>query len=293
MEYLVTTFYKFTPLPEKELSNIKQTLETQAESLGVIGLTLIAPEGINATIAGPPDALATYKTFLENQFGALQFKDSPSDRQPFRRFKVKIKEEIVQLKRTDIRPTGSEPHLSPEEWDAMLESEDSVVIDVRNWYETKLGTFKKAIDPKTWKFSQFPQWLKKSDIPKDKKVMIFCTGGIRCEKAAVAMKEEGYDQVYQLDGGVLNYIEKRPNKNFEGECFVFDHRTSVTQELTPSQVIARCPHCGNGGELRLSCLNCSTEYACCDNCQPAKLQVCSKNCAYIYTRDHATEGARK
>ncbi|MEX0649450.1 MAG: rhodanese-like domain-containing protein [Candidatus Andersenbacteria bacterium] len=287
MEYLVTTFYKFTHLAEKDLPTIKHTLETRARQLDIIGLTLIASEGINATVAGSREAIAAYKPFLEEQFGELQFKDSPSNKQPFRRFKVKIKEEIVQLQRTDIQPTGNEPHLSPAKWDAMLEDEDSVVIDVRNWYETKLGTFKKAIDPKTWKFSQFPQWLKKSNIPKDKNVMIFCTGGIRCEKAALAIKEQGYDNVYQLDGGILNYIEKRPNKNFEGECFVFDHRTSVTQDLTPSQKISRCPHCGNGGELRLVCINCHVEYACCEDCQAVKTQVCSKNCAYIYTRDHA------
>lgn len=283
MEYQVTTFYIFTPLEKTRLPIIKKALEEKAKQLNIMGLLLLAEEGANATLSGSKEGLQAYKTFLEEQFGSLTFKDSVSDTPPFRRFKVKIKQEIVQLKRTDILPTGNEPHVSAEEWDKIIEDENAVVIDVRNWYETKLGTFKNAIDPKTWTFSQFPKWLKKSGIPKDQKVGIFCTGGIRCEKAAVAMKEQGYENVYQLDGGILDYIEKQPNKNFEGDCFVFDHRTAVGQDLRPSKTFTRCWSCGNAGSIDRTCQVCTNEYKACEDCaKTMKVALCSKNCRYHY-----------
>lgn len=283
MEYVITTFYTFTPLEKDKLSFIKGELEEKAEELSVFGLLLIAEEGINATLAGSSDGIEKYEEFLVEKFGELMFKRSPSDRIPFKVFKVKIKKEIVGLGRTDINVTGEDPHLSPDEWSKMIEEEDVLLIDVRNWYETKLGTFKNAIDPKTWKFSQFPEWLKKSKLPKDKKIGIFCTGGIRCDKAVYAMKEQGYDNVYQLDGGILNYIEKRPNEHFEGECFVFDQRTAVDQNLKPSEKFGHCPHCGNAGDLNETCVLCEGSYKVCEDCiaiLPASL--CSKDCRYRY-----------
>jgi len=292
MEYHVTTFYIFTPLTKEELPTIKKSLEEKAAELGVQGLLLLAEEGANATLSGSEKDLEAYKQFLCDRFGALKFKDSVSEKPPFRRFKVKIKQEIVQLKRTDIQPTGQEPHVSAEEWDRLVEDEDAVLIDVRNWYEVKLGTFKNAIDPKTWTFSQFPKWVKKSDIPKEKKVGIFCTGGIRCEKAAVAMKELGYENVYQLDGGILDYIDKRPNQNFEGDCFVFDHRTAVGQDLRPSKTLDRCWSCGNAGSIDRTCELCNTEYKACEDCaQSMAVALCSKNCRHHYNMRKETQAA--
>lgn len=284
MSYSVTTYYKFLPLPKEGLEQIKKDLEGQAKAHDVMGLMLIAAEGINATIAGSEAGIESYKKFLEEKFGELTFKDSASEFMPFKRFKVKIKDEIVQLRRTDIQPTGNEPHLSSQEWDELMADEDAVTIDVRNWYETKIGSFKNAVDPKTWKFSQFPKWVEKSEIPKDKKIGIFCTGGIRCEKAAVAMREQGYENVYQLDGGILKYIEEKPNQNFEGDCFVFDHRVAVDQKLAPSEVNKRCPHCGNSGDQKAQCTLCEKSYHACADCQqklPAEL--CSKDCKYKYS----------
>ena len=283
MQYEVVTFYKFMPLGEGVLPALKLQLEVVAKPLGIFGLTLIAPEGVNATVAGEPSTVATYQEFLREQFGELTYKQSPSNKMPFKRFKVKIKEEIVQLKRTDIVPSGQETHVSPEEWDNLISSEDAVIIDVRNEYEVKMGTFKNAVNPKTKHFSQFPAWLKKAGISKQQKIGIFCTGGIRCEKAAVAMKEQGYGYVHQLDGGVLNYIEKRPNQNFEGECFVFDSRCAVGQDLLPSKVYATCSGCGNGGFITKTCSQCGDTFKTCDEClakQPVAL--CSKDCRYQY-----------
>ena len=147
----------------------------------------------------------------------------------------------------------------------------------------RLGSFKNAVDPGTWKFSQFPDWVRSSGIDKDKRIGIFCTGGIRCEKAAVAMGEQGYGNVYQLDGGILKYIEERPNKNFEGDCFVFDHRVAVKQDLTPSEQYGRCPWCGNGGDLDRSCENCESDYKVCGECfESLPASLCSKNCRYAF-----------
>lgn len=283
MEYAVTTFYKFTPLEERALVEMKQALEVQAKQGNILGLILIAPEGVNATLSGEEGALGQFKKFLDGIFGTIRYRDSVSDKVPFKRFKVKIKPEIVQLQRLDLRPTGSELHVSPEAWDEKVEKEDAVVIDVRNWYESKLGTFKNAVVPKTWTFSQFPAWLKKSGISKEKKIGIFCTGGIRCEKAVVAMKEQGYQHVFQLDGGILNYIEKRPNQNFTGDCFVFDHRSAVGQDLRPSRQYSLCANCGNAGDIDALCVHCQKTFRTCDDCEARMpVTVCSKNCRYLY-----------
>lgn len=280
MNYLVSTYYKFLKLEKRDLETLKTDLEKKAAALDIFGLTLIAEEGVNATIAGAPTQLEEYKNFLQEKFGELTFKDSPSRKLPFRRFKVKIKKEIVQLRRPDIQPTGAEPHLSPEKWNQLMTEEDVVLIDVRNWYETKLGSFKGAVDPKTFSFHQFPKWVKKSGLKKDQKIGIFCTGGIRCEKAAVEMNQQGYNNVYQLDGGILNYIEKQPNKNFEGHCFVFDHRVAVGQDLKPSETYGCCPWCGNGGDIKKSCDTCGILFKMCDDCSEQKksMNYCSKKC---------------
>lgn len=282
MQYTVTTFYKFYDIPAGELKELQQTLLQKGEFFGLIGLILIAPEGINATIAGTPKAIQQYKDFLSSFHPDLNFKDSAASKAPFRRFKVKIKPEIVALQTPGIRPQDqSGQHLSPAQWDAMLAQEDVTVIDVRNRYETKLGMFKKALDPKTWTFNQFPKFVKKSGIPKDKPVLMYCTGGIRCEKAALLMEQEGYQNVYQLDGGILNYIQHKPNHNYQGECFVFDHRVAVTQDLTPTNQYGLCPHCGNAGEIELNCQNCQQITHTCQDCQnQGAPQTCSKNCTY-------------
>lgn len=295
MDYTVTTFYKFIPLSREELSQIKVELEQRGNDLGLVGLTLIAEEGVNATMAGKAEEIAQYKIFLTDRFGEMMFKDSPSDMLPFKRFKVKIKPEIVQLQRTDLRPDGTETHLTPEKWDELTAQEDVVMIDVRNWYEAKIGTFKKAINPQTKTFSQFPQWLEKSGLPKEKKIAIFCTGGIRCEKAAVVMKEKGYENIFQLNGGILNYIDKKPQQNFEGECFVFDHRAAVGQDLRPSTRYGLCTTCGNAGDIDQTCVCCSKTYQTCDDCMPSlNLSLCSKDCKYRYMHQkkvpYATRG---
>jgi len=285
----ITAFYRFIDIPVTELSKVKATLEESASSLGINGLVLVAKEGLNGTIAGSSQAIESYKVFLLANYlpSDQEFKDSYAQKTPFKRFKVDLREEIVSLFDESIdvaRQLDHSSYLSPKEWKEAIESEkeDIVLLDTRNKYETKLGVFKGAIDPQIDVFSEFPEYVAKSEIPKDKKILMYCTGGIRCEKASLAMKKAGYEKVYQLHGGILKYLEEFPNSLFDGECFVFDHRVAVDQELRPSQRFSLCPHCGNPADQKIECQNCSTSAVICDDCRSMQkeLTACSKNCLY-------------
>lgn len=280
--YYVTAFYHFSPLHPAELKTVRESLLKQSEELRVQGLTLIAPEGINGTVAAPTKtALAEWKNIIKELTPGVEFKDSLSDKQPFKRNFVKIREEIVQLGKTEIVPQGENNHIPPDKWNRMMEEEDVVVLDVRNKYEVEIGTFKGAIDPKTDTFKDFPKFVADCDIPKDKKVLMCCTGGIRCEKASLEMQKQGFKHVYQLKGGILQYIQEHPNKFFEGECFIFDHRAALNQALQPSEVYSLCPHCGDPGNVRITCKRCDTKGAICKRCKAKpERSSCSKDCAH-------------
>lgn len=285
----VTTFYHFSPLSGDALETLAKRLTTRAAELDIKGLLIIGVEGTNSTIAGAPDAIETFKSNLEEIFGfsGIIFKDSFTDKPPFKRFKVDIREEIVTLDRPEIKPAPGQKdwHLSPKDWDKTLKQEkDIVLIDTRNDYETKLGKFKDAITPPLTMFNQFPDYVAKSGIPKDKKVLMYCTGGIRCEKALLEMRSQGYDNVYQLDGGILKYLEEFPNQEFEGECFVFDSRVAVDQNLQPSSNFKLCPHCGDPGDQLISCTHCRKDAIICKDCKnlSESRSTCSKNCEYQF-----------
>jgi UPF0176 protein len=186
----------------------------------------------------------------------IVFKDSSADALVFKRWSVKIKPEIVAIKKSEIRPHGKHRHLTPAEWQQMLERDDVILLDARNDYEVAIGKFRGAIDPSIKHFSDFPAYVKQASIPKDKKVLMYCTGGIRCEKAIIAMEAKEYEHVYQLEGGILAYLEQFPEQSFEGECFVFDHRVAVDQHLRPSQQFVLCVECGNPTK-ESSCLSCT------------------------------------
>jgi UPF0176 protein len=287
-EVEIAAFYHFQKVEESQVPALAEQLEAMGHELGLMGLIIFAVEGMNATVSG--DTRENVMRFIDGACELLGFpqltpKWSKAPKHPFRRFKVSIREEIVTLGKPEVQPLTpkSSTHLSPEEWNKTLEQEECIVLDTRNWYETRIGTFKGAIDPKLNEFSEFSDYLKKAELPKDKKVLIFCTGGIRCEKAIVEMNQQGFDSVYQLDGGILNYLEKSPNKAFDGECFVFDHRVAVDQELKPSIVYTLCPHCGQPAEQVIACNHCENETKICVTCiaEPA-FNTCSKNCAHHY-----------
>lgn len=286
--YQISTFYKFQK--DENPEKTKLYLEKLAQKTDCRGLIIIGTEGFNATIcAKTKDSFINFKKGIYEYFKTpdLFFKDSASTVCPFRRFKVKIRSEIVTLGDTTLVPynlDGINHHLSPQEWNQVMKNEEHVIIDTRNWYETKIGTFKGALNPMTDKFTEFPEYLESKNIPKDKKVLIFCTGGIRCEKGILEVQKQGYKNVYQLYGGILNYLNEFPNDQFEGECFVFDHRVAVDQEMKPSQQYRLCPHCGQPGKTEIDCKRCNTNELICEDCAQIKFkkETCSKNCAHHY-----------
>lgn len=284
----IAAFYQFGPVPEASLEAIAERLEAEGRALGLKGLIIFATEGINGTIAGlDRESVVQWLKIASETLGFAPFEPKWSEAAdwPYRKFKFRLREEIVTLGKPEVQPLPpkSETHLSPEDWNRAIEQEDCVILDTRNWYETRIGTFKGAIDPKLNEFHEFDTYLEEADLPKDKKVLIFCTGGIRCEKAIVEMHNHGFKNVFQLDGGILNYLEKFPNRNFEGECFVFDTRVAVDQELKASVQYTLCPHCGQPADQKLICLHCDSEGQVCVTCiEDRSRNTCSKNCANHY-----------
>lgn len=297
--FFISTFYQFTPVNELETTRLK--LIEKAKELKILGLLILGHEGFNTTCsAQSEESLSAWKDFLKTMFSVphLNNKDSKSDKPPFLRFSVKIREEIVTTGRTDLhlQPDlqNHNFHLSPKDWEKMMLKENTVVIDTRNWYEYQIGTFDGALNPNIEKFTEFPKYFEEQNISPDKNIMIFCTGGIRCEKGILELQERGYKNVYQLEGGILNYLKERPNQKFKGECFVFDNRVAVDQEMQPSKTYTLCPHCGQPAQIKLDCVRCDTEFQICESCQKidTKKDTCSKNCAFQWNR-FKKKGARQ
>ena len=287
----VASFYRFSSIPEERLSSTKEELEKTAREHSVRGLLILASEGVNGTFAGDPTAVRRFQDFLPNIFGdgGWDFKQSRCDRPPFRSFRVKLRPEIVTTRsQREIRVDGMTRKLSPADWhQAMLNfpREDAILIDTRNAYETQIGIFEGAVDPGLNNFQEFEEYVTRSQIPKDKKIYMYCTGGIRCEKASIQMEKLGYSEVYQLEGGILRYLEQFPNQTFKGECFVFDNRVSLDQQLKPSQTWSFCPHCGDPAKTPISCSLCGCSAKVCDACLGNELKhTCSKDCEHRLSR---------
>ncbi|WMN59977.1 rhodanese-related sulfurtransferase [Pseudoalteromonas xiamenensis] len=233
--FVVCAMYKFVSLPN--FKEIREPLQTVMEQNEVRGTLLLASEGINGTVAGKREGIDTLLAWLNSQPGLdnIVFKESFDDECPFYRTKVKLKKEIVTLGVEGIDPLNVVgTYVKPQDWNALISDPEVVLVDTRNDYEIEIGTFKNAIDPKTKTFREFPQWAKENlDPSKHKKVAMFCTGGIRCEKSTAYMKEQGFDEVYHLEGGILKYLEEVPKEEtmWEGECFVFDNRVAVNHDL--------------------------------------------------------------
>lgn len=290
-KFVVTTFYRFFPIKKEELEFLRARLVHLGEKLNIVGLLLLGTEGVNATVAGVPATITEFKSELLNflNLGDLNFKDSLSDITGFNSWQVKIRDEIVTLGRSDLVPNSpSYFHLSPEEWDKLSVQPDSVILDTRNNYEFAIGHFKGAQHLNIEEFSEFPKKMEENQMPKDKTYLIYCTGGIRCEKAILALHQNGYNKVYQLDGGIINYLKQKPHAQFEGECFVFDHRVAVDQELKPTRKYSMCPHCGQPAQTQIECALCQTPAIVCELCLKADiyLKTCSKNCTNHYRLGH-------
>jgi len=244
--FLVAAFYKFVPLPDYQ--EMRASLLQRCEDLGLLGTILLADEGINGTVSGPEKAVRRLfeRLRMDERLKDLHYKESWAAEQPFHRMKVRLKKEIVSLGVAGVDPgriVGE--YVQPEDWNALISRKDVRVIDTRNHYEYNLGTFKGAEDPNTRSFRDFPEWAKSHLDPKtDKHVAMFCTGGIRCEKATSYLLDLGFEHVYHLDGGILNYLETVEEKDslWQGDCFVFDNRVTVDHDLEEGDFEV-CPAC--------------------------------------------------
>jgi len=244
------------------------------------GLVLLAPEGINGTVAGDSESIEDYKSFVQSELGEIRFKDSISKVPPFHRTSVDIRREIVGMKRPDLVPTRAEDnHLSPSEWHAFLESDrPRLLIDTRNRYETQLGIFEGAVDPNLASFSDWSAYFDESKIDPSTPVLIYCTGGIRCEKVMLEMRSRGFGEVYQLRDGILGYLAEFPEGHFKGECFVFDDRVALDAHLQPTQRYGICPACGLPSGNRKTCGWCEGTFYLCEGCEEKWPGACSKTC---------------
>lgn len=232
---VVCALYKFVRL--ENIKSLREPLYRILDENGIKGTILLANEGINGTVAGSRAAIDNFLLWLKSHesFRDMDHKESLTDEMPFIRTKVKLKKEIVTMGQPDIDPKNVVgTYVKPQSWNDLISSDDVLLIDTRNNYEVGIGTFKNAVNPKTKSFRQFPDYVKENlDPKKHKKVAMFCTGGIRCEKSTAYLKQQGFKEVYHLRGGILKYLEevKQDESLWEGECFVFDNRVTVNHSL--------------------------------------------------------------
>ncbi|WP_373085549.1 rhodanese-related sulfurtransferase [Sneathiella sp.] len=232
---IVAALYKFVALPDYE--ELHPKLLNLCKSLGIQGTLLLAEEGINGTVSGSREAIDGLLAFLSSdpRFDDLQYKESINETRPFYRMKVRLKKEIVTLGAPGLDPRQTVgTYVKPEDWDTLISDPDVLLVDTRNDYEVEVGTFKGAINPQTKSFRDFKAFVEeKLDASQHKKVAMFCTGGIRCEKSTSYLLAKGFENVYHLQGGILKYLEDVPaeDSSWEGECFVFDQRVTVNGKL--------------------------------------------------------------
>ena len=237
-QYIVCAMYKFVTL--EDFQQLRAPLLAKMEEEGIKGTLLLASEGVNGTVSGTRQGIDNLVAWLnaDTRINPISTKESLHEEQPFYRTKVKLKREIVTMGVEGIDPRETVgTYVKPSDWNALISDPDVFVVDTRNDYEIDIGTFKNAVDPNTKTFREFPQYVKENmDPKKHKKVAMFCTGGIRCEKSTAYMKEQGFEEVYHLEGGILQYLEDVPKEEslWEGDCFVFDNRVAVNHDLQKS-----------------------------------------------------------
>lgn len=252
-EVVIATFYHFFPL-EEDSNKMKEEMMGVCNKKNIKGTIILADEGINATVSGERESIDSFLEYLKsyNAMKDLEWKESFYFENPFKKMKIKVKKEAIRMGVDDLEIYDKSVrgnYIDAKDWDEFISRSDVVVIDTRNEYETRIGTFKGSVIPNTKNFREFPDWAKNwmqdSQIG-EAKIAMFCTGGVRCEKSTTYMKNLGCKNVYHLNGGILKYFEDTKNKNglWEGECFVFDDRASVNASLKPSGNLL-CTECNN------------------------------------------------
>ena len=245
-DLLVAAFYAFTPLAEADQQELLTALPPLAQAETVLGSVLIAAEGVNGTVCGPSEGVERLLALLRSQlalgdahYESLEVKRSWNPEQVFRRFKARSKREIVTLGQPQVDPRDSVgSYVDPQDWNALIDDPETLVIDARNTYEVAIGSFAGALNPQTESFRDFPDWVDQTLRPRvaqegPKRIAMFCTGGIRCEKASSFLQQQGFGEVHHLRGGILRYLEEVPEQNsrWRGECFVFDQRVALNHQL--------------------------------------------------------------
>lgn len=273
MNFQILLYYKYVAVSDPEALRIAQ--KELCERLNLKGRIIVAHEGINGTVGGSIDATEEYIREMKKdpRFTDIHWKKSFGPEDTFPRLSIKVRPEIVTTKITDVEldPTKeTATHLKPEELRAWYQQGKKFkVIDMRNTYEIGIGTFKDSIDPETMNFRDLPGSLEKLKVHKDETVLTVCTGGVRCEKASQYLKTQGFKDVYQLDGGIVTYMEKYPGKDFEGTLYVFDKRKKM-DFCKPGErdVIGKCSICGGTTERVENCADdeCHLQFICCDDC---------------------------
>ncbi|MGC4376341.1 rhodanese-related sulfurtransferase [Fictibacillus sp. Mic-4] len=299
MNFRVLLYYKYVPIDDPQ--SFAEEHLNYCKELGLKGRILVASEGLNGTVSGTVEQTDHYMADLRKdpRFSDIVFKIEEADQHAFKKMKVKVKKEIVNLSlEEDINPnelTGK--HLSPKEFYEAMQQEDVVILDARNTYEYDLGHFRGAIRPDIETFRDLPKWVRENfEQFKDKKVLTYCTGGIRCEKFSGFLIKEGFKDVSQLEGGIITYGYDPEVKGalWDGKCYVFDERISVPVNRTGEErIVGKCYHCGRPEERYVKCGNpeCNKHLLMCEECEREHKRSCSKECAEHkwnrYVKEHA------
>lgn len=282
MSIHILLFYKFVPIKNPESFRVDHL--KMCTKLGVRGKVLVATEGINGSVSGTKKQVEEYKKVLRNdsKFRTIEFKEEKSLHHPFDKMEVKCKNEIIRLdKPVNMNHTGA--YISPKEFLQLYkEKKDVIILDARNDYESDAGKFKNAMLAPIQAFRQFPEFVKGMNVQKDKAIVMYCTGGIRCEKASAYMVEQGFTNVKQLHGGIIRFCQEYPNTVWEGTCFVFDKRltSSIGQEQS---TVNTCIHCTMPSDFYRNCKNvdCNKLIFLCPECEKPFHECCSKDCMKI------------
>ncbi|GIO94196.1 MULTISPECIES: oxygen-dependent tRNA uridine(34) hydroxylase TrhO [Paenibacillus] len=293
-QYQILLYYKFVPIPDPEA--FKDEHLQYCKELGLKGRILVAAEGINGTVSGTIEQTEQYMRDMHANplFADMVFKVDPSEGHAFKKMFVRHRKELVTFRVEDeLDPNViSGKRLSPKEFFEYLQREDVIVIDGRNDYEYDIGHFRNAIRPDVQSFREFPEWIRENlSEHKDKTILTYCTGGIRCEKLTGFMLKEGFQDVAQLDGGIVTY-GKDPEvqgRLFDGKCYVFDERISVPINRTDEDiVVGKCHHCGKPEDRYINCDNdaCHLQHICCEECEELHNSCCSAECEEIVAASH-------
>ncbi len=282
MQYKVISFYKYVTINEPE--NLANECLRWCTQNGVLGKIYFAKEGINGSVFGDDVITSKFKNYLTSYkiFEDIWFKETPTDKTAFTKMHVRIKDEIVNSGLRDTKLENTAPKLTPEQLLKLYEEgKDFIIVDARNWYESKIGKFKNAITPQITHFREWPKVVESLEPYKDKTIVTYCTGGIRCEKASAYMREKGFKNVFQIDGGILNFVQQFPDTYWEGGMFVFDDR-KVYEPNSKEDLkhIANCHFCSKPTSYYINChnLDCDKIIVCCHNCKTENEYCCSYEC---------------